>query len=148
MSRSMKGKYNHNIDAKGRLIIPAKLREQLGREFVITRGLDGNLSAYSTEEWEKFAENLNNLGNNKADARKIRMFFFENAFDVEVDGTGRALIPQELREAAKIQKEVVIVGNMNNADIWSKELYDKIHEQEEFSLEYIKDLVEKSDFNF
>lgn len=148
MSRSMKGKYNHNIDAKGRLIIPAKLRDQLGREFVITRGLDGNLSAYSTEEWEKFAENLSNLGNNKADARKIRTFFFESAFDVEIDGTGRALIPQELRELAKIKKEVVIVGNMNKADIWSKELYDELHEQEEFSLDYIRNLVEESDFNF
>lgn len=148
MSKSMKGKYFHNLDAKGRLIIPAKLRDSIGREFVITQGIEDCLSIYSLEEWDKFTEKLDELGNSKSSARMIKMFFRENAYDAELDSQGRALIPQELRDNAHITKEVVIVGSGEKAEIWSKEDYDKLHEKPEFSKEYIRKLLEESDFNF
>jgi len=148
VSESMKGKYFHNLDAKGRLIIPAKLRDSIGHKFVITQGFDNCLSAYSQEEWEKFTAKLDGLGNSKKNARMIKMFFRENAYDVEFDSQGRIVIPADLREMAEIVKEVAIVGSGEKIDIWSKENYDELHKQKEFSKEYIMDLLEESDFDF
>ena len=147
MSESMKGKYFHNLDAKGRLIIPAKLRDSIGHKFVITQGFDNCLSAYSQEEWERFTEKLDGLGTKK-DARMLKMFFRENAYDVEFDSQGRIVIPADLRETANIVKEVAIIGNGKKIDIWSKEDYDELHKQPEFSKEHIMSLLENADFDF
>ena len=78
----------------------------------------------------------------------IKMFFRENAYDVEFDSQGRIVIPADLREMAEIVKEVAIVGSGEKIDIWSKENYDELHKQKEFSKEYIMDLLEESDFDF
>lgn len=118
-----KGEYNHTIDTKGRLIIPAKFREELGEAFVITRGLDGCLYIYGNDEWRAFEENLRTLPPNK-DSRALVRFFSAGAADVEVDKQGRILIPANLREAAGLNKDVVLAGVAARIEVWSKEKWD------------------------
>ena len=115
------GEYNHTIDAKGRLIVPSKFREQLGEEFVITKGLDGCLFVYSNEEWKKIEESFRDKPLTSKDARKFNRFFFAGACSCEVDKQGRILIPSNLREYAGIEKDVVSVGVLSRVEIWSKE---------------------------
>ena len=115
------GEYNHTIDAKGRLIVPSKFREQLGNEFVITKGLDGCLFVYSNEEWENVQQSFREKSVASKDARKFMRFFFGGAATCEVDKQGRILIPNNLREYAGIDKDVVSVGVMSRVEIWSKD---------------------------
>ena len=117
------GEYNHSVDAKGRLIVPSKLREQLGNEFVVTKGLDGCLFVYSQEEWKRIEESLREKPLTSKDARKFMRFFFAGAANGEVDKQGRILLPANLREYAGIDKEVVSVGVFSRVEIWSKERY-------------------------
>ena len=109
------GEYNHSIDAKGRIIVPAKFREELGDEFVVTLGLDGCLFLYPNAEWEEFVAQLKQLPGNRQ-ARQLQRYFLAGAVNCEVDKQGRILIPAKLREHAKLEKEVVFV--------WSKEQWD------------------------
>ena len=115
------GEYNHTIDAKGRLIVPSKFREQLGEEFVITKGLDCCLFVYSNEEWKKIEESFRDKPLTSKDTRKFTRFFFAGACNCEVDKQGRILIPSNLREYAGIEKDVVSVGVLSRVEIWSKE---------------------------
>lgn len=115
------GEYNHTIDAKGRLIIPSRLREALGDEFVVTKGLDGCLFAYPKEEWSVFEEKLGALPLTNSNARKFSRFFLAGAAIAELDKQGRILIPPVLREFAELEKEVVLVGVSRRVEIWSKE---------------------------
>ena len=115
------GEYNHTIDAKGRLIVPSKFREQLGNEFVITKGLDGCLFVYSNEEWENVQQSFREKSVASKDARKFMRFFFAGAATCEVDKQGRILIPNNLREYAGIEKDVVSVGVLSRVEIWSKD---------------------------
>ena len=114
----MTGQYFHNIDAKGRLFIPAKLREQLGDTLHVTVGQDGCLSVYSDAEWEKFQQKLDER--NFTDVKKLRLMFAYMA-DCEPDAQGRILIPTKLREYAGLQKEVVVIGSFDRAEIWNAE---------------------------
>ena len=148
MSRSMIGNYNHNIDAKGRVIIPAKLRDALGRQFVMTIGFEECIYLYSIEEWDNFTEKLRALGNKKELARNIKRLFQANACDSEIDSQGRTLIPQSFRDELGLDKEVVIVGNGEKAEIWSKDKWNEIFSQPELSKENIKKMLEDSDFDF
>ena len=95
------GEYSHTIDAKGRLIVPSKFREQLGDEFVVTKGLDGCLFVYENSEWKSFEEKLHALPLTNANARKFSRFFLAGACACEVDRQGRILIPSVLREFGK-----------------------------------------------
>ncbi len=115
------GEYNHTIDAKGRLIVPAKFREQLGSEFVVTKGLDGCLFVYSNEEWKHIEDKFREIPLTTKDARKFSRFFFAGAAVCEVDKQGRILLPVNLREYAAIEKDVVSVGVLNRVEIWSKD---------------------------
>lgn len=119
------GEYSHTIDEKGRLIIPSKFREQLGTEFVLTKGLDGCLSIYPKEEWETFVEKLRTLPLNDKNARTFSRFFVAGASMCELDRQGRILVPQTLREFAGLDKDVVLTGNLNRIEIWSKEAWVK-----------------------
>ena len=114
------GEYNHTIDAKGRMIVPSKFREQLGNEFVVTKGLDGCLYVYSNEEWARIEDSLREKPLTSKDARKFLRFFFASC---EVDKQGRILLPANLREYAGIDKDVVSVGVFSRVEIWSKERY-------------------------
>ncbi len=107
------GEYSHTIDPKGRLIIPSKFREQLGDEFVLTKGLDGCLSIYPMNEWEKFEEQLRSLPLTNKNARTFSRFFVAGATSCELDKQGRILVPGTLREFAGLEKDVVLTGNIN-----------------------------------
>lgn len=117
------GEYNHSIDAKGRVIVPAKFREELGEEFVVTLGLDGCLFVYPDEEWQSFVGKLKELPGNK-EARQLQRYFMAGAATCEVDKQGRILLPAKLREQAALEKEIVFVGVVGKIEIWSKERWD------------------------
>ena len=114
------GEYNHTIDTKGRLIVPATFREQLGEAFVISKGLDHCLYIYTNEAWETFLENLNQLPPSK-DSRRLVRFFSAGGNAVEVDKQGRILVPPTLREYAGLEKDVVLAGVAGRIEVWSKE---------------------------
>ena len=117
------GEYNHGLDAKGRIIVPAKFRESLGNEFVVTMGLDGCLFVYPNDEWSRFVNDLKALPGSK-EARQLQRYFMAGAVSCEVDKQGRILIPQKLREHAGLEKEIVFVGVVNKIEVWSKERWD------------------------
>lgn len=117
------GQFEHTIDAKGRTIVPVKYREELGEEFIVTRGNDGCLYLYSMEEWEQFATKLRELPSNQK-IRKIQRQFLSMAMEVALDKQGRILIPARLRENAKLEKDLVFIGMMNRVEIWDKATLD------------------------
>ena len=119
------GEYNHIIDAKGRLIIPARFRELLGEEFILTKGLDGCLSIYPMDAWEAFETKLRALPLTNKHARTFTRFFVAGATNCELDRQGRILVPQTLREFAGLEKEVVLTGNLDRIEIWSKEKWSE-----------------------
>lgn len=118
------GTYDHSIDTKGRVIVPAKFRETLGDSFVVTLGLDGCLFVYPNEEWEKFVNELKELPGSK-EARKLQRYFMAGAAPCDVDRQGRVLIPSNLREKAGLEKDIVFVGVMSKIEIWSRERWDE-----------------------
>ena len=122
------GEYEHSLDAKGRLIMPSKLRDDIGEKFIITKGLDGCLFAFSIEEWKNFEQKLRSLPISNKDARAFSRFFFAGAMDCEIDKQGRFLISCNLREFAGLTKEVVIVGMDSRIEIWSKDKWQKCDE--------------------
>lgn len=114
------GEYSHTIDAKGRIIVPAKFRESLGDNFVVTKGLDNCLFVYTSEDWRKFEEKLRTLPLTNKGARKFTRFFLAGAAEMEIDKQGRILIPSVLREFAALEKDVVLVGVGSRIEIWDK----------------------------
>ncbi|MBR1743753.1 MAG: division/cell wall cluster transcriptional repressor MraZ [Lachnospiraceae bacterium] len=118
------GQYEHSIDTKGRIIIPAKYRDELGESFVVTHGLDGCLFLYPEAEWQSFVEKLKALPSNQS-TRKIQRQFLSKAMEVTIDKQGRILIPVLLREEASLEKEVVFVGMMNRVEVWDKTELEK-----------------------
>lgn len=119
------GEYNHTVDAKGRMIMPAKFREQLGEQFVVTKGVDGCLYVYSSEEWGRIEEKFREVNLTTKDARKFMRFFFAGAATCDVDKQGRILIPPVLRNFAGLEKDVVLVGVMTKIEIWDKTKYEE-----------------------
>lgn len=114
------GEYSHSIDEKGRLIMPAKFREELGEAFVLTRGLDGCISVYPQNEWKKLEEKLSSLPLTNKNARTITRFLVSSAATCELDKQGRMLVPNALREYAGLVKDVIITGNLERIEIWDK----------------------------
>lgn len=140
------GEYHHTIDEKGRMIIPAKFREALGPQFVITRGLDNCLFVYPKEEWAILEQKLKSLPLMKSDARAFTRFFFSGATECELDKQGRVNIPGTLCEYAKLNKDCVVLGVSNRVEIWSKEVWETYFQQSE---ESFNEIAEKLvDFNF
>ena len=114
------GEYQHALDPKNRIIVPARLREGLGNKFVITKGLDGCLYAYPLEGWKILEQKLKTLPLTNKDARAFVRFFFSGACEIELDKQGRGLIPQNLKEYAGIEKDIVSIGVLNRVEIWSE----------------------------
>lgn len=114
------GKTKNSIDAKGRMIIPAKYREELDGKCVITRGMDKCLYIYTREEWKAFTDKLRALPKSDPKARAFVRQFTSSAVDGEVDKQGRLTIPQELRDFANIEKELVTVGVIDKIEVWSR----------------------------
>lgn len=128
------GEYNHSLDAKGRFIVPAKLREQLGERFVVSKGLDGCLFAFPPEEWAKLEAKIQDLPLTNMRARKFARHILAGASEMELDKQGRVLLPLNLREAAKLEKDIVLCGVGSRMEIWDKDtwqsysLYDDMEE--------------------
>ncbi len=120
------GTYNHALDAKGRLIVPARLREDLGEGFVITRNMDKCLSIYPAHEWQNLTEKLNGLPLISSEpARKINRVICGNSSICEVDKQGRILIPQHLREYAGLKKDVTLVGANRLVEVWDSDTWNR-----------------------
>ena len=118
------GEYEHSLDVKGRIIMPSKFRDDIGDKFIVTKGLDGCLFAFSKDEWKKFEDKLSTLPISNKDARAFTRFFFAGAIDCELGKQGRLLISSILREFAGFVKDVVIVGMNSRIEIWSKEKWE------------------------
>ena len=123
------GEYFHTVDPKGRLILPAKLRDELGETFIITKGLDNCLFVYPTEEWKIIETKLKQLPMAKAEARAFVRFFFSGAAELELDKNGRILLPLSLREYANLDKDVIIIGVSNRVEIWSKSEWNNYNDK-------------------
>lgn len=115
------GEFSHALDDKGRIIIPARLRDDLQSHFVITKGLDGCLFLYPMAEWGKLEEKIRSLPTTNASARAFQRMFLAGALDVEVDKQFRVTIPPRLREYAAVIKDVVLVGVSNRVELWAEE---------------------------
>ncbi|AZS14501.1 division/cell wall cluster transcriptional repressor MraZ [Paenibacillus lutimineralis] len=140
------GEFQHSIDEKGRIIIPAKFRDLLGTSFVVTRGLDQCLFVYPATEWELLEQKLKTLPLMKSDARAFTRFFFSGATECEWDKQGRVNLPSNLRQYAKLEKECVVLGVSNRVEIWSRSTWEQYFEQSE---ESFNEIAEKLvDFNF
>jgi len=122
------GEYNHTIDTKGRLIIPAKFREILGDEFVVSKGMDGCLFVFDKEEWDALEKKISSLPLINKQARNFARYFLSGSMNVEVDKQGRILLPSNLREYAELGKEVVLAGVGSRVEIWSKEKWEAVNE--------------------
>jgi len=132
------GEYNHSIDAKGRVIIPSKFREKLGDRFIVTKGLDGCLWVFPTSEWESFTEKLTSLPVARKDARNFTRFFMAGATEAETDKMGRILLPQVLRDYAKLEKDAVLIGTGTRVEIWNAQTWADIS-----SFDNVDDLAEQ-----
>lgn len=119
------GEYSHSLDTKGRLIMPAKLRQDIGDKFILTKGLDGCLFAFSQTEWNNFEEKLKSLPLSDKNARNFVRFFLSGATECEIDKQGRFLIPNNLRTAANLEKDAIIIGVGTRIEIWNKETWEK-----------------------
>ncbi len=131
------GNYIHNLDDKGRIIIPSKLRDKLSSVAVVTQGFDGCLALYSTEEWEKFQSSLLALPSTMKDARKHVRVLVGSANEVVFDKQGRINLSNNLLDIASIKKECVIVGVLNHIEIWAKEMWDNYFDDASASLEIV-----------
>ena len=136
------GEYRHSIDEKGRLIIPARLRDDLGDSFVICNGLEGCLFVYSQDEWNKFVAELESLPRMNKDARIFKRYFFGSASEGTFDKQGRVLIPPALRKAANLEKDVVLVGVKDHVEIWNGDLWDDSKDISEEELDAIAERME------
>ena len=123
------GEYEHTIDAKGRLSMPSKLRRDMGEAFIVTKGLDGCLFAFSQDEWKNFETKLKSLPLSDKNARNFVRFFLAGATECEIDKQGRFLIPSNLREAGKLEKEAVIIGVGTRLEIWNKDVWTSKDEE-------------------
>ncbi|MBS7354208.1 MAG: division/cell wall cluster transcriptional repressor MraZ [Solobacterium sp.] len=140
------GEYYHNLDAKGRIIIPAKFRDELNGTFILTRGLDGCLTIYSTEKWEKIFEEINKLPETKKATRQYIRMLTANACECTLDNQGRILIPANLSGSVNITKECVVVGANSHVEIWDKATWnaymDDASENFEDIAESLSDLIQ------
>ncbi|KOS62383.1 division/cell wall cluster transcriptional repressor MraZ [Lysinibacillus agricola] len=140
------GEYQHSVDAKGRLIVPAKFREALGETFVVTRGLDNCLFGYPMDEWRKLEEKLKGLPMTKKDTRAFARFFFSGATEVEIDKQGRINIPSTLMQHAHLAKECVVLGVSNRIEIWAKDAWEAYFSESEQSFNEIAENMIGFDF--
>ncbi len=138
------GSFKHTVDKKGRVFIPAKLRDSLGDSFIICCGISGKrcLCVYSTEEWERLVEKIDTLPSTKAST--VKRFLYGGAFTVECDAQGRILIPNTLREYAELESEAQIIGMSTNLEIWSSDKWDAEYKQ--YTPEAMASIMEELNF--
>ena len=120
--------YQNNMDAKGRVILPIKFRETIGNKFVLTKGIDHNLTIYPIEEWKRVEEKLSKLKQGSLSARNLKRLLQGSAVEVEIDNQDRISIPQNLRVYAGLEKELLFVGQGEYIEIWAKNRFDEIND--------------------
>ena len=131
------GEYEHSLDVKGRLILPAKIREDMGDKFIVTKGLDGCLFGFSQNEWTNFEEKLKTLPLTNKNARDFVRFFLSGATECEIDKQGRFLIAGNLREYANLEKDAIIIGVGTRIEIWDREKWKSYNSDENISADEI-----------
>ncbi|MGR6836196.1 division/cell wall cluster transcriptional repressor MraZ [Syntrophomonas erecta] len=131
------GEYQHSLDAKGRVTIPSKFREQLTDRFVATKGLDNCIFLYPLEEWSRIEEKIHSLPFTRSDVRSFARFFFAGASELEIDKQGRTVLPVNLRDYAAIEKDLVIIGVGSRVEIWASAKWESYTESAESSYEAI-----------
>ena len=134
------GEYHHNIDEKGRLIMPSKFRDALGDEFIVTRGMDSCLFVYTKESWNKLTNELNELSFTKKDVRAFQRFFLSGATMCEFDKQGRINITTPLSSYASLSKECVIIGVNDRIEIWAEDKFNSFLDE---NIENISDIAER-----
>ena len=127
-----RGEFNHSMDCKGRIVMPAKFRDCLGTSFIITRGMDKCILAYTVSAWENIEAKAAVLPLTDKDVRRFLRYFIGAASEAEPDSLGRFSIPPTLREHAGLKKDVVSIGLTNRIEIWSKENWDEYTAQNDF----------------
>ncbi len=125
------GEFRYNIDQKGRLMIPAKFRNRFGVEAIVTKGLESCLFVFPKDEWEKVVEKILKLPISQANSRAFTRLMLAGAFETPIDSQGRILIPEYLRNYAKLQKKVVIVGLYSRIEVWDEEIWEKYRKESE-----------------
>ncbi len=145
VSRMLMGEFHHNIDDKGRLIIPSKFRYELGEKFIVTRGLEKCLFVYSLEDWDKIIKRLKSLPFTNKDARNFTRFFLSGAAECEFDRQGRINITSPLVSYADLTKECVIIGANDRLEIWSENTWNKFFDENEDKLSDIAENLFKPD---
>lgn len=133
------GQYNQKMDTKGRAIVPAKFREELGEQFVVTKGLDKCIFGFPLSKWEELAEKLSQLSITDKQVRKFIRFFLAGAATLDIDKQGRILIPSTLREFASLDKEVIWCGAGSRLEIWNPDTWN---EDTDFDDEDMDELAE------
>ena len=136
------GEFRHNIDAKGRLIIPSKLREQCGESVVITRGLDGCLALYTQEGWNDYYQKLQTLPKTKREARNFVRIITSRASECEFDKLGRVNIPNVLWIEGKLEKECIIVGVGDHVEVWNQNIWDDYYDANKDNYDEISESLE------
>lgn len=140
------GEFRHSLDGKGRIIIPAKFRNELGKTFIVTRGMDGCLFVYPQKSWEILVEKLSSLSLTKKDARSFSRFFYSGAIECEIDKQGRINLPQNLISFAKLEKECVIIGVNSRLEIWDDKVYEKVDGEMSENISEISESLMDIDF--
>jgi MraZ protein len=135
------GEFQHSIDEKGRLIVPAKFREDLGEKFIITRGLDNCLFVYPLPQWKILEDKIKELPTSHADTRAFVRMFFSGAVEAEVDKQGRVVVPSHLREHAHMERDVYVIGVSTKVEIWSKDSWENYANQAQQSYESIAEKI-------
>ena len=136
------GKYDFSLDAKNRIFVPAKLREDLGEQIVMVKGIDRCISVYPLSGWESFCAKLEALP--KTEIRHVKRFLYASAMECKIDGQGRVIIPTPLRDYANIEKYVIIIGVGDHAEIWSQAGW--ISEEEKADTQSMEDMLIKLGF--
>ena len=136
------GEYSHVLDAKGRMFMPAKFRDELGEKFIVTIGLDRCLFVFPTETFQIYKEKLDAISLANRDARNFTRFFFAGAGDCELDKQGIIMLPQKLRTYARLEKDVTVVGVSGRIELWNTEDWEKEHSIENFSPDEFSEKME------
>ncbi len=140
------GKYQNSIDAKSRMIIPAKFRDEVGHTCIVSKAIDKCLEIHPMDEWERFMDKLSKLPTADPKARQLARHFYSSAVECEIDKQGRLTIPQELRQYANIEKELVTVGSYEKIEIWSKEEWESNESMTELDPSQLAESMMNYDF--
>lgn len=131
------GEYQHSIDVKKRLALPAKFRKELGKSVIITRGFENCLVVYTKEQWKRVMEELNNLSTGRAEARKFTRAILGGAAEVSLDKLGRVLIPDYLKEYAGLKKNVIVCGLSNKLEVWDSGKWETYRKKAELDIDKV-----------